>query len=111
MKNVHLAKKFTVERNGRLQFDAARALRSGMSSDFVAAYTSALESAQTNTTSGGVSVFAPKKGATMDCLIAMLGISVATAALVMAVVATAGVAAGAVLGFGVAGVSLVRACY
>lgn len=106
--DANLVRGFTKVRGGVVSFDSAGATRAGMSPAFADAYAQAL---QHQVTSTPILARHATKGDTLDCLISYLGMTVATAAFVMAVVASAEAFALAAVGFGLSGISLVRSCY
>ncbi len=111
VKDVSIAKKLTVSRNGQLRFDSTRAQRLGMSRTFAEAYVAALRDGQAQSSVGDVGVYKSPKSSSIDCLIAVLGVSVGTAAAIAAVVASGGVLALALIGLSASVISLVRSCY
>lgn len=112
---VKLAKKYTkISKSGKPVFQAKHALRAGMPKKFAKVYAKRLTQVwkaslrynQTDTEHRSAGA-----NDTFSCLLSMTGLTVAAIALAMAVVETAGVAAVALVGYGVAATAAVKDCY
>lgn len=112
---VKLAKRYTkISKSGKPVFQAKRAVRAGMSKKFAKVYAKRISqvwkaSLRYNQTDTEYRSAGPND--TFSCLLSMTGLTVAAIALAMAVVETAGVAAVALAGYGVAATAAVKDCY